>query len=268
MTIYEQQRGKNKWWRLVKEEGAEIQCSPRWNSPTDLQNAQKPHKTNTVCRPALHEEQQMFGLLTMNQPQRMWAFTNNVGKTNNRTSFCRGKKNSQSSSWPMFQSSLSLTTVLHKKMKLCLPSHGNLLPETEQGMPKKVHKFQEFLFSLWGEMWHKMPFLCPPASGSQPLCCACCVECVFLFVCDSVNDDLRVWWCVCVCSWCCGDGVQVLHQALQVGHLLGQLVRLVALRERNRVTAGGGGGTGGEGGKHLEGGRRREERKGGEERVS
>lgn len=42
----------------------------------------------------------------------------------------------------MFQSSLSLRTVLHKKMKLCLPSHGNLLPEIEQGKPKKVHKFQ------------------------------------------------------------------------------------------------------------------------------
>lgn len=69
--------------------------------------------------------------------------------------------------------------------------------------------------------------------------------------------------CVCVRSWRCGDGVQVLHQALQVGHLLGQLVRLVALRERNRVTAGGGGGTGGEGGKHLEGG---EEKRGKEER--
>lgn len=51
-----------------------------------------------------------------------------------------------------------------------------------------------------------------------------------------------------------------------MGHLLGQLVRLVALRERNRVTAGGGGGTGGEGGKHLEEGRKREERRGKEER--
>lgn len=96
------------------------------------------------------ENQQIFGLLTMNQPQLAWAFTNNVEKTNSRTSFCRGKKNSQSSSWPMFQSSLSLRTVLHKKMKLFLPSHGNLLPEIEQGKPKKVHKFQEFLFSLWG----------------------------------------------------------------------------------------------------------------------
>lgn len=54
-----------------------------------------------------------------------------------------------------------------------------------------------------------------------------------------------------------GDGVQVLHQALEVGHLLGQLVRLVALGERNRVTAGGGGRAGGEGGKHLEGERER-----------
>ena len=49
-----------------------------------------------------------------------------------------------------------------------------------------------------------------------------------------------------------------------MGHLLGQLVRLVVLRERNRVTAGGGGGTGGQGSKHLEGGRRREERRRGE----
>lgn len=60
-----------------------------------------------------------------------------------------------------------------------------------------------------------------------------------------------------------GDGVQVLHQALEVGHLLGQLVRLVALGERNRVTAGGGGGAGGEGGKHLEGEREREREIGG-----
>lgn len=67
---------------------------------------------------------------------------------------------------------------------------------------------------------------------------------------------------VCACSWRCGDGVQVLHQALEVGHLLGQLVRLVALRERNRVTARGGGGAGREGGKHLEIGR--EEKRGGE----
>lgn len=54
-----------------------------------------------------------------------------------------------------------------------------------------------------------------------------------------------------------------------MGHLLGQLVGLVALRERNRVTARGGGGAGGEGGKHLEGGeggkeKRGEERRGGE----
>lgn len=68
----------------------------------------------------------------------------------------------------------------------------------------------------------------------------------------------------------CRDGVQVLHQALEVGHLLGQLVGLVALRERNRVTAGGGGGAGGEGGKHLEGGKeeREREKRGEEDRVS
>lgn len=36
-----------------------------------------------------------------------------------------------------------------------------------------------------------------------------------------------------------------------MGHLLCQLIRLVALRERNRVTAGSKGGTGGEGGKDL-----------------
>lgn len=64
-----------------------------------------------------------------------------------------------------------------------------------------------------------------------------------------------------------GDGVQVLHQALEVGHLLGQLVRLVALGERNRVTAGGGGGAGGEGGKHLEG-EREAEGEGGKKRGS
>lgn len=77
---------------------------------------------------------------------------------------------------------------------------------------------------------------------------------------------LRVCEGVCACSWRCGDGIQVLHQALEVGHLLGQLIGLVALRERNRVTARGGGGTGREGGKHLEEGReekRREERRGG-----
>lgn len=71
---------------------------------------------------------------------------------------------------------------------------------------------------------------------------------------------------VCACSWRCGDGVQILHQALEVGHLLGQLVGLVALRERNRVTAGGGGGAGGEGGKHLEGGRKEGEKRRGKER--
>ncbi|MEQ2311524.1 hypothetical protein AMECASPLE_020947 [Ameca splendens] len=47
-------------------------------------------------------------------------------------------------------------------------------------------------------------------------------------------------------------------------HLFSQLVGLVALRERNRVTARGRGGAGGKGGKHLEGGK--EERKGEEER--
>lgn len=83
-----------------------------------------------------------------------------------------------------------------------------------------------------------------------------------------VDDRESVSMCVGVyaCSWRCSDGVQVLHQALEVGHLLGQLVRLVALRERNRVTARGRGGAGGKGGKHLEGGRkgrrRREGRKG------
>lgn len=81
-----------------------------------------------------------------------------------------------------------------------------------------------------------------------------------------VTEEVCLSMCVCVrvgvsaCSWCCGDGVQVLHQALEVGHLLGQLVGLVALRERNRVTARGGGGAGREGGKHLEGGK--EERRG------
>lgn len=46
-------------------------------------------------------------------------------------------------------------------------------------------------------------------------------------------------------------------------HLLGQLVGLVALRERNRVTARGGGGARGKGGKHLESGKE-EKRRGGE----
>lgn len=102
--------------------------------------------------------------------------------------------------------------------------------------------------------------------------------CDFLYVCVW-GDRECVVVCVSVCVWCfgasacswrCGDGVQVLHQALEVGHLLGQLVGLVALGERNRVTAGGGGGAGGEGGKHLEGGKeesRGKERRG-EERIS
>lgn len=96
--------------------------------------------------------------------------------------------------------------------------------------------------------------------------------CDFLYVCVG-GDRECVVVCVSVCVWCfgasacswrCGDGVQVLHQALEVGHLLGQLVGLVALGERNRVTAGGGGGEGGEGGKHLEGGK--EESRGKERR--
>lgn len=39
---------------------------------------------------------------------------------------------------------------------------------------------------------------------------------------------LRVCEGVCACSWRCGDSIQVLHQALEVGHLLGQLIGLVA----------------------------------------
>lgn len=77
----------------------------------------------------------------------------------------------------MFKSSLSLRMVLHKKMKRLtfLPSHGNLLPETEQGKPKKVPKFQSggFFFSLQGDVrvsWAQEAILCPPASGSQGLC--------------------------------------------------------------------------------------------------
>lgn len=81
-------------------------------------------------------------------------------------------------------------------------------------------------------------------------------------MCAGVCVCLHLW--VSVRSWRCCDGVQVFHQALKVRHLLGQLVRLVALRERNRVTARGWGGAGGEGGKHLEVGK--EEREG-EERT-
>lgn len=89
--------------------------------------------------------------------------------------------------------------------------------------------------------------------------------------CVSAILDERVSECVRACgaarvSRRRGDGVQVLHQALEVGHLLGQLVRLVALGERNRVTAGGGGGAGGEGGKHLEGERERRRAREGEKR--
>lgn len=82
--------------------------------------------------------------------------------------------------------------------------------------------------------------------------CVCVTE-IVCPRCLSVCVCVHVCFWMCVCSWRCGDGIQVLHQALQVGHLLGQLVRLVALGERNRVTARGGGGAGGEGGKHLEG---------------
>lgn len=46
---------------------------------------------------------QWIDLNLCERSQIMWK-----KKTNNRTSFCWGKKNSQSSSWPMFQSSLSL----------------------------------------------------------------------------------------------------------------------------------------------------------------
>jgi len=110
--------------------------------------------------------------------------------------------------------------------------------------------------------------LCPPVSHGSCLAVFVCI-----FLCVRVDASERVCMCVCVCvcrcvcacSWRCGDGVQVLHEALEVGHLLCQLVGLVALRERNRVTARGGGGAGEEGGKHLEGGRkggrRRKERR-------
>ena len=56
--------------------------------------------------------------------------------------------------------------VLHIKMKCLtsLPSDGNLLPETEQGEPKEVPKFQSggsFFFSAGGRKsfrGHKKPF--------------------------------------------------------------------------------------------------------------
>lgn len=63
-----------------------------------------------------------------------------------------------------FKSSLSLRMVLHKKMSLFLPSHGNLLPETEQGKPKKVPKsfsLEFVFFSAGGResfLGHKKPF--------------------------------------------------------------------------------------------------------------
>lgn len=60
-------------------------------------------------------------------------------------------------------------------MSLFLPSHGNLLPETEQGKPKKVPKFQSgvFFFSAGGResfLGHKKPFCVRQPFGSQGLC--------------------------------------------------------------------------------------------------
>lgn len=162
-------------------------------------------------------------------------------------------------------------------MSLFSPSHGNLLPETEHGKPeKKFPRFQSgvsfcFVFFLCrGDVRVFLGTRCHFVSTSLWLprvmfgcvcltlesVCMCLCECLCMTECDGV----------CACSWRCGDGVQVLHQALEVGHLLGQLVRLVALRERNRVTARGGGGAGREGGKHLEGDREGGEERRGEER--
>lgn len=91
-------------------------------------------------------------------------------------------------------------------------------------------------------------------------CIRVCVGvCGSVCECVSLSERASAW------SWRCRDGVQVFHQALEVRHLLGQLVGLVALRERNRVTAGGRGGTGGQGGKHLGVGEGREERRRGKE---
>lgn len=77
-------------------------------------------------------------------------------------------------------------------MSLFLPSHGNLLPETEQGKPKKVPKFQSgvclfFFFSAGGHesfLGHMKPFCV-----HQPLAPKACVwvcltlECVSFCVC-------------------------------------------------------------------------------------
>lgn len=150
---------------------------------------------------------------------------------------------------------------------------------------KKFLRFSlEVCFSLQGRResfrGHKKP-----CCVQQPLApkgillllfgCVCLTsECVsFLYVCIHecvcvATGKVCLYVCLCfgasACSWRRGDGVQVLHQALEMGHLLGQLVGLVALRERNRVTARGGRGAGGEGGKHLEGGK--EESRGKERR--
>lgn len=91
--------------------------------------------------------------------------------------------------------------------------------------------------------WAQRAVLCPTAASSNDL--DVCV----------VGEKYSVCVCVCgcvSCSWRCGDSIQVLHKALEVGHLLSQLVGLIALRERNRVTARGRRRAGGEGGKHLE----------------
>lgn len=134
---------------------------------------------------------------------------------------------------------------------------------------KKFTSFSLEVFFLFagGLMWHKMPLFVSTGLWIPTFMLIVSFfdrVCVCVCVWQHKWRSTRLGVCLRVCSWRCGDGVQVLHQALQVGHLLCQLVWLVALRERNRVTAGGGGGTGGKGGKHLEGGG--EERRGKEER--
>lgn len=47
------------------------------------------------------------------------------------------------------------------------------------------------------------------------------------------QSGVMSWW-----RWsCCSDGIKVLHESFQVGHLFGQLIWFVALWERERVTA-------------------------------
>lgn len=74
--------------------------------------------------------------------------------------------------------------------------------------------------------------LAPEGLRLAVFCFVCRESCVA--ICKCVHVCMTEEACLCVdavasaCSWRCGDGVQVLHQALKMSHLLGQLIGLVA----------------------------------------